>query len=69
MEQLEPLKHLKSEISDLKSLAMSIARQIGGWTASLQDSDIKGSRYLTEQTRKGYKQQKRSISGQIKAGL
>jgi predicted nucleic acid-binding Zn-ribbon protein len=39
---------LKSEISDLKSRAESISRQLRAWAESLQDSKIKGQRYLTE---------------------
>ena len=39
---------LQSEISDLKSRAVSISRQLGAWAQSLQNSRIKGQRYLTE---------------------
>jgi four helix bundle protein len=42
---------LKSEISDLKSRAESISRQLRAWAESLQDSKIKGQRYLTEKTK------------------
>jgi len=52
--------HLKSEISNLKSLATSISRQTAGWAASLQESDIKGQRYLTDQSRMGYDQKQRA---------
>src|SRR5439155_18290039 len=41
----------KSEISDLKSMAESISRQLRGWADSLQNSEIKGQRYLTEKSR------------------
>ncbi|MBU0638013.1 MAG: four helix bundle protein [Planctomycetes bacterium] len=40
--------YLKSEISDLKSLSESISRQIRAWADSLQNSDIKGQRYLSD---------------------
>jgi len=58
MERLKGLAHLKSEISDIKSAARSISRQLGGWLFSLQESDIKGTRHLTEKSRKGYQQKK-----------
>src|SRR5271169_4877943 len=37
---------LKSQISNLKSIAESCSRQLRGWAESLQDSDIKGQRHL-----------------------
>jgi four helix bundle protein len=43
---------LKSEISDLKSRAESISRQLRAWAESLQDSKIKGQRYLTEKAKR-----------------
>jgi len=43
--------HLKSEISDLRSLCERIARQLRGWADSLQNSEVKGQRYLNDQTR------------------
>lgn len=52
--------HLKSEISNLKSLAESCSRQIRGWADSLQDTDIRGQRHLNAQTRKGYEQKRAS---------
>ncbi len=51
---------LKSQISDLKSLAESCARQLRGWADSLQNSDIKGQRHLNDAPRKQYDQRKRS---------
>ena len=50
--------HLKSEISDLKSLAESISRQLRAWADSLQNSDISGQRYLTARDRRAYQQKK-----------
>lgn len=44
--------NLKSEISDLKSQAESISRQLRAWADSLQNSSIKGQRYLDDKTRK-----------------
>jgi four helix bundle protein len=46
--------HLKSQISDLKSLAESCSRQIRAWADTLQNTDIKGQRHLTETTRSIY---------------
>jgi hypothetical protein len=43
---------LKSEISNLKSQAEGIARQLRGWADSLQNTPIKGQRYLDEKTRR-----------------
>jgi len=51
---------LKSEISNLKSLAENIARQLQGWADSLQNSDIKGVKYLTDHTRDRTDQSRRA---------
>ena len=59
-ERLPHFSHLKSEISDLKSLAESISRQLRGWADSLQNSSITGQRYLNEPTRQQYQHQRRS---------
>ena len=53
-ERFDEAAHLKSEISNLKSLAESCSRQIRGWTNNLQNSDIKGQRHLTEGSRHEY---------------
>ena len=52
LEQLPEFHNLQSEISELKSAAEAISRQLRGWADSLQNSPIKGQRYLTEKTRK-----------------
>jgi four helix bundle protein len=52
--------HLKSEISNLKSLAESCGRQLRAWADSLQNSDIKGQRHLNDHTRESYHAAKRS---------
>ena len=49
---------LKSEISDLISLAESCSRQIRAWADNLQNSDIKGQRHLDDRTRKHYENRK-----------
>ena len=52
LETIPVFSDLKSEISDLKSLAEGIARQLRAWADSLQNSGIKGQRYLTDKSRK-----------------
>jgi len=52
LERLDRFQDLKSEISNLKSLALSISRQLRGWAASLQKSEIKGQRVLTDDSRR-----------------
>ncbi|HLA83721.1 MAG TPA: four helix bundle protein [Thermoguttaceae bacterium] len=63
--------HLKSQISNLKSLAEGCSRQIRAWADSLQNSDIKGQRHLTTQAHNHYQQQKRAAAfrRQIKQSL
>ena len=50
-ERLGAFGNLKSEISNLKSKAESISRQLRGWTESLQNSDIRGQRYLSQRSK------------------
>lgn len=59
-ERLPYFTDLKSEISDLKSQAESISRQLRAWADSLQNSDIKGQRYLTDRSRTEEDQKKRA---------
>lgn len=54
---------LKSEISDLISLAELCSRQLRGWADSLQNSDIAGQRHLNEHTRTNYQKRKARESG------
>ncbi len=51
IEGLPAFVNLKSEISDLKSRAESISRQLRAWADSLQNTPIKGPRYLNEKTK------------------
>ena len=60
LDRLPYFEHLRSDISDLKSLATSVSRQLAAWAQSLQDTDIKGPRHLTEQSRNIYQNRKRS---------
>lgn len=46
---------LKSEISNLKSLAESCSRQLRAWADSLQNSDIAGPRHLNDTSRANYR--------------
>ena len=50
-ERLPRLADLRSEIADLKKRAESVSRQLRAWSESLQNSDIRGQRYLTDKTR------------------
>jgi four helix bundle protein len=52
LERKRWLTHLKSEISDLKSRAESCSRQLRGWADSLQNSEIRGPRHLTDASRR-----------------
>ena len=51
-ERLPAFVNLKSEISNLKSRAEAISRQLRGWANSLQNSEIRGQRYLNSRSRK-----------------
>lgn len=52
IERLDAFNHLKFEISNLKSLAEEIPRQLRGWADFLQNSPIKGQRHLNSKTRR-----------------
>ena len=58
--RIDEAEHLKSEISNLKSLAENCSRQIRAWADSLQNSDIKGPRHLNKQTRGHYEGKRRA---------
>jgi len=60
LERLSYFNHLKSEISDLKSLAESASRQLRAWADSLQNSPITGQRHLTEKSRRLTDEKKRA---------
>ena len=55
LEEIPGFSELKSEISNLKSVAEGISRQLRAWADSLQSSKIKGQRYLTEKARQAEK--------------
>jgi four helix bundle protein len=52
LEHLPGFRDLESEILNLKSRVESISKQLGAWIRSLQDSGMKGQRYVTEKTKK-----------------
>ena len=54
LHRIPAFRDLKSEISDLKPQAEGISRQLRGWADSLQNTGIKGQRYLTDKTRQTY---------------
>lgn len=56
------ISNLKSEISELASLSESCSRQLHGWAHSLQNSDIKGIRHLTDQTRAIFESKQRAAA-------
>jgi len=47
LERLPRFQGLASPILDIRTRATDISRQLRGWCASLQSSEIKGQRYLT----------------------
>jgi four helix bundle protein len=55
LERLPALTNFRSEISDLKSRAESISRQLRAWADSLQNTDIRGTRYLSDKSRRADK--------------
>ena len=57
-ERRPKLKNFQSQISNLKSLAESCARQIRAWADHLQNSDIQGQRHLNDKTKAIAKQRK-----------
>jgi len=54
------ISNLKSQISDLITLAESCSRQIRGWADHLQNTDIQGHRQLNDKTREAWQAQKSS---------
>ena len=52
LERLPEFFDYRSEISDLKSRAESISRQLRAWADSLQNTDIRGTRYQTDKSRR-----------------
>lgn len=59
-DHLPGFEHLKSGISDLRSRVESVSRQLRGRADSLQNSEIKGQRYLNDRTRTASDQTRRA---------
>ena len=60
------MKDFKSQIATLKSLAESCSRQLRAWADSLQNSDIKGQRHLTDRVRRETEDRKRAAEAKKK---
>lgn len=54
IERMDAPENLRSQISNLKSNAEGISRQLRGWANSLQNSDIAGQRHLNDQSRRAF---------------
>jgi len=52
LESLPLFAQLKPRLPPLGAQAANISSQLGGWANSLQNSDIKGPRYLTDKSRR-----------------
>jgi len=57
---LGAMRACDEEIGGLIASATSVSRQLRGWADSLQNSDIKGQRYLNDASREGYARDKRT---------
>jgi four helix bundle protein len=62
IERMPVFDHLKSQISDLKSMAESTSRQLRGWADSLQNTELTGTRYVTDKSRTTDEEQKRATA-------
>jgi four helix bundle protein len=62
MEKRPGLEDFKSEISNLKSIATSCSKQLRAWAEHLQNSEIKGQRHLSDQSRRESNQKKRAAA-------
>ena len=65
VEQMSEFAHLKSEISNFKSQAESVSRQLAAWARSLQNSDIEGHRHLNDQSKANYDCRKRRAAFEL----
>lgn len=52
LNEIAAFRNLESEIRNLKARTQSISKQLGAWARSLQDSELKGRRYVTEKVRR-----------------
>ena len=51
LERLQSFQSVLDNILDLRERSTTISRQLSGWCNSLQNTDIKGQRYLTDKSR------------------
>ena len=51
LDRLPAFASVKSEMPSLIGLSENVSRQLRSWAGSLQDSEIRGQRYLTDKTR------------------
>ena len=58
LDRLPEFINFKSEISDLRAKAESISRQLRAWADSLQNTEIRGTRYLNDKSRRMDKQRR-----------
>jgi len=58
IESLPLFEQLRPQVQRLKAQATNICSQLGGWATSLQNSGIKGQRYLTDKSRRLLKENK-----------
>ena len=56
LECLPGFDHLKFEISNLKLRSEGVSRQLRAWADSLQNSEIRGQRYLTNKSKRSTKE-------------
>lgn len=54
IERMDAPENLRSQISNLKSNAEGISRQLRGWANSLQNSEITGQRHLNDGSKRSY---------------
>lgn len=57
--RMKKLGNLKAEMSNLRSIAESCSRQLRAWADSLQNSEIKGPKFLNDKTRDQFERQTR----------
>ena len=59
IEEFPDAAHLNKERSQALALAESCSRHIQKWAESMQNSDIKGQRHLTDATREEYRRERK----------
>ena len=52
LDRMPALSDLTPDLASIKAKAESCSRQLKAWAQSLQDSDLKGERYVNEKTRR-----------------